>query len=313
MRAICADVSPSIAGYDQKIRFWEASSGQPGRTIQYADSQVNRLELTPDKQFVAAAGNPHVRLFEVATANPSPVTSYDGHTSNVTAVGFQRDGKWLYTGSEDGTIKIWDLRAPGCQREYACSAPVNTVVLHPNQGELLSGDQNGNVRVWDLTANACSRELVPDGEVAVRSLAVTPDAQLVCGANNKGACFIWRLGDEDCSRFDPLQRLEAHRTYVLRALFSPDSKTLATCSADHTVKLWRQGPRKDKEAGEFRLERTLSGHQRWVWDAAFSTDSNYLVSASSDHIARLWDLASGDLIRQYTGHHKVVSAVCLAD
>lgn len=38
------------------------------------------------------------------------VTSYDGHTSNVTAVGFQKDGKWMYTGSEDGTIKIWDLR-----------------------------------------------------------------------------------------------------------------------------------------------------------------------------------------------------------
>lgn len=36
--------------------------------------------------------------------------SYDGHTSNVTGLGFQDEGKWMYTGSEDGTIKIWDLR-----------------------------------------------------------------------------------------------------------------------------------------------------------------------------------------------------------
>ena len=35
--------------------------------------------------------------------NPQPIISYDGHTSNVTSVGFQKDGKWMYTGSEDGT------------------------------------------------------------------------------------------------------------------------------------------------------------------------------------------------------------------
>lgn len=45
----------------------------------------------------------------------------------------------MYSGSEDGTVKIWDMRAPGFQREYASRGAVNTVVLHPNQGELVSG------------------------------------------------------------------------------------------------------------------------------------------------------------------------------
>ncbi len=38
------------------------------------------------------------------------VISYDSHTSNVMAVGFHCDGNWMYSGSEDGTVRIWDLR-----------------------------------------------------------------------------------------------------------------------------------------------------------------------------------------------------------
>lgn len=100
----------ATASYDHTIRFWEAKSGRCYRTIQYPESQVNRLEITPDKRYLAAAGNPHIRLFDVNSTSPQPVMSYDSHTNNVMAVGFQCDGKWMYSGSEDGTVKIWDLR-----------------------------------------------------------------------------------------------------------------------------------------------------------------------------------------------------------
>lgn len=43
------------------VRFWEATSGICYRTLQYADSQVNKLEITADKTLIAAAGNPHIR------------------------------------------------------------------------------------------------------------------------------------------------------------------------------------------------------------------------------------------------------------
>jgi WD domain, G-beta repeat len=49
------------------------------------------------------------------------------------------------------------------------------------------------------------------------------------------------------------------------------------------------------------------GHSKWVWDCVFSVDAAYLVTASSDCTARLWDLSSGEAIRVYSGHHKVIS------
>ena len=56
----------------------------------------------------------------------------------------------MYTGSEDGAIKIWDLRAPSCQRNYDVGSAVNTVALHPNQAELISGDMDGKVKVGSV-------------------------------------------------------------------------------------------------------------------------------------------------------------------
>lgn len=48
--------------------------------------QVNKLDITSDKQLLAAAGNPLIKLFEVNSNNPQPILTYEGHTANVTAV-----------------------------------------------------------------------------------------------------------------------------------------------------------------------------------------------------------------------------------
>ena len=65
----------------------------------------------------------------------------------------------MYSGSEDGTVRIWDLRAPGCQREYQSRAAVNTVVLHPNQGELISGVRRCHRPGYESMAWGCASAL----------------------------------------------------------------------------------------------------------------------------------------------------------
>jgi target of rapamycin complex subunit LST8 len=123
----------ATAGYDHKIRFWEASREKCTKILRYPDSQVNALAITNDKQYIAAVGHQHAKIFEVHRGEGNPVRSYDAHSGNVTAVGFQSDSKWMYTSSEDKCIRIWDLRAPRCQRQYECPAGVNSVALSPTQ------------------------------------------------------------------------------------------------------------------------------------------------------------------------------------
>ncbi|KAJ3055222.1 TOR complex subunit lst8 [Rhizophlyctis rosea] len=306
--ANATEVVLATAGYDHTIRFWEALSGICLRTIQHPDSQVNRLAISPDKRFLAAAGNPHVRLYEIQTNQPNPITSFDGHTGNVTAVAFQSAGRWIVTGSEDGTIKIWDVRAPGIQRDYELKAPVNDVIIHPNQGELISCDQNGAIKVWDLGENTCTHELLPEEDTPARSVTMASDGSILVAANNKGNYYVWKTRNKgDMTDLEALTKITAHNKAITKCVLSPDTRYLATCSADSTVKIWNTADYR------FTLDKQLSGHQRWAWDCAFSADSAYLITGSSDHTARLWDLSTGETIRHYNGHQKAVTSVVLHD
>jgi target of rapamycin complex subunit LST8 len=90
----------------------------------------------------------------------------------------------MVTSSEDGTVKIWDVRTGTIQRNYNHGSPVNDVVIHPNQGELISCDRAGTVRVWDLGENKCSHQLIPEDDVSVASVTVASDGSMLCAGNN---------------------------------------------------------------------------------------------------------------------------------
>jgi WD40 repeat protein len=62
--------------------------------------------------------------------------------------------------------------------------------------------------------------------------------------------------------------------------FSPDGKSLATSSADMSIKLWDVASGKDTA--------TLTGHDDFVWSVAFRPGGKTLASGSRDGTVRLW-------------------------
>ena len=295
----------ATAGFDFSIRLWDASAGVTYKSFSHPEKQVNALSITADKANMVAGGNPLIRWYDTNSSGSDALLTLEGHSGNVRAVGANRTCRFLFSGSEDGTIKIWDPRAgSACVCDFDARRAVNSVVLHPNQGELISGDHTGAVRVWDLAANKCSSELVPEGDTPISSVAIAGDASLVAAGNFNGNCYFWSPG-EGGKEYIPVKKLRAHRAYITACRLSPSLKYFATASSDRTLKLWN--------VQDFSLAATLAGHSRWVWDAAFSADSSFVVTASSDQTAKLWDIDSGSVVRNYQGHVKGLTCGALND
>ncbi|OWF51796.1 Target of rapamycin complex subunit lst8 [Mizuhopecten yessoensis] len=226
----------ATAGYDHTIRFWQAHRYQ------------------------------HIRMYDLNSNNPNPVINYEGISKNITGVGFQEEGKWMYTGGEDNNVRIWDLRSRNqqCQRLFQVNAPINCVCLHPNQGELFIGDQSGSIHIWDLKTNN-NEQLIPEPDASIQSISIDPMGTMMAAVNNKCCCYIWTLTGgrgTDPTQLHPKTKFEAHGRYALKCLFSPDSTLLATTSADHTAKIWRTADRT-------LMTELRDNTQRWVWDCAF--------------------------------------------
>jgi len=281
------------------------------RTIPHNESQVNALEITPDRALLAAAGYQHIRMYDLLSGNPNPVVNYEGITKNVSAVGFQHDMRWMCTGGEDNSARVWDLRTKNlqCQRIFQVSTPVNCVCLHPNQAELFVGDQSGTIHLWDLR-NDHNEQLIPEPNASIQHLDVDPDGTMLAAVNNKGVCYTWNLISgvlqNESSRLNPKIKVQVHQRYAFKCRFSPDSTLLATTSADQTARVW-------KTADFSELSTLKTNNQRWVWDCAFTADSQYLFTCSSDNMLRLWHVEGGSPLREFAGHQRAVTALAFRD
>ena len=127
------------------------------------------------------------------------VNVFDGHKDDVVAFAelpeTPEGARRLASGSDDGTMRVWDTDSGMCLLTLAGHAgEVNALDVMPG-GYLVSGSQDETVRVWDASTGICLQTF--DYHTGgVNTLAVLPDGCLVSKAND-GTVLVWNADAED--------------------------------------------------------------------------------------------------------------------
>lgn len=278
--------------YSGRAWLWNTRTGRlEQKVMQQSSCSGYDVAFTSEGSAVAFAhceGN-KVTLYDVTTGKRKRTLLTSKHSP--TTVTFSPDGKTIAsagstTAKDDaiGEVRLWDVETGKLrQTVHGHSYTIDDVAFSPDSRTLVIDDDV--IKLWDIQTGKVKRTLRLDGdEGSAESFAFSSDGQMLAiGGGYSGAINLW-----DTQRWTMKRLRQEHNGSVNSLVFSPDGKTLASGSADHTVKLW------DTHTG--KLRRTLTGHSGAVLCVSFSPDNKTVTSGSIDGTLKVWGADSGRLL-----------------
>jgi WD40 repeat protein len=117
------------------------------------------------------------------------------------------------------------------------------------------------------------------------------------------------------------QRCQGYEGGVRSVVFSPDSRTIVSGGADHTLRLWDREGSPINVPSRFLYLRDRDGNQTiclpfghtgLVNSVAFSPDGQTIVSGSDDRTVQLWDREGTPISTLFQGHEDSVNSVAFS-
>ncbi|MEH2386947.1 MAG: serine/threonine-protein kinase [Nostoc sp.] len=191
--------------WDKTIKLWDVNSGREICTMTGHQLQVNAVAFSPQGQLLASASYDRtIRLWQISALEDfqrelqnrpcySLLGTLSGHAWAVLTVAFSPDGKILATGSDDNTIKLWEVNTG----QLICtlvghSWSVVAVAFTADGETLLSASCDKTVKLWRVST---AEEIVTlSGHVdSVSAVAVSKVRQLIASGSRDKTIKLWQL------------------------------------------------------------------------------------------------------------------------
>ncbi|MFC1603658.1 protein kinase [Planctomycetota bacterium] len=234
----------------------------------------------------------------------------NGHIREVSSVVLSTDTRRALSGSNDKTLKLWDLDTGVCLRTFEHLMPtqldfghfgfhVGSVALSVDGCSALSGGSDQMLKFWDVATGNCLKKFEGLGG-SVTACILSADGRYILSGDVSGSLKLWDIATGTC-----IQTLK-HGHWVESVALSRDGRHALSASddVDGSLRLW------DITTGA--CLKKFEWNKGCAMSVALSADGRYALSGSSDSTLKLFDVSTGICVRTFEGHTGRVESVALS-
>ncbi|XP_038125686.1 WD repeat-containing protein 47 [Cyprinodon tularosa] len=167
-----------------------------------------------------------------------------GHTGHILSL-YTWGGWMIASGSQDKTVRFWDLRVPSCVRVvgtafHGSGSPVASVAVDPSGRLLATGQEDSACMLYDIRGGRIVQVYRPHTS-DVRSVRFSPGARYLLTGSYDTKVMVSNL-QGDLTKPLPQTVVGEHGDKVIQCRWHTQDLSFLSSSADRTVTLWTQNP-----------------------------------------------------------------------
>lgn len=235
------------------MRFNADTSNLEGQEIELSmhDGTVRDvcfLEDTSNKSSLLISGGAgDCKIYVTDCATGQPYQALSGHSGHILSL-YNWGGAMFVSGSQDKTVRFWDLRTRGCvdmvtpqtQPGNRLGSPVAGVCMDPSGRLLVSGHEDASCVLYDVRGGRTVQCFKPHAS-DIRSIRFSPSAYYLLTAGYDNKLVLTDL-QGDLTMPLPSVVVAQHSDKVISGRWHPTEFSFLSTSADKTATLWALPP-----------------------------------------------------------------------